>query len=242
MIGASAALHLSQIPFLQPTGAVRVGRVGGELVVMPTHSQLEESDLDLIVSGTRNAITMIEGFAREMPEDQMARGHPLRPTSTSSRSCDLIEELRDKAGLGAKALPPAAGRTRSIEEFRKQVRRRVPRAQADRRARPSAPPPSSELKEQHRRRVPARRTGEPKYTPEQVSAAFSALEERVVRDLILEGKRIDGRDTKHDPADQLRGRRAAADARLGPVPARRDAGPGDDHAGHRPATSSAWTA
>src|SRR5262249_8664770 len=42
MIGGSAALHVSQIPFLQPTGSVRVGRVGGELILMPTHSQLEE--------------------------------------------------------------------------------------------------------------------------------------------------------------------------------------------------------
>ena len=71
MIGASAALHLSQIPFLKPTGSVRVGRIDNELVLMPTHSQLEESDLDLIVSGTRDAITMIEGFAREMSEENM---------------------------------------------------------------------------------------------------------------------------------------------------------------------------
>jgi len=71
LIGSSAALHVSHIPFLKPTGAVRVGRVKGELVLMPTHDQLEESDLDLIVSGTREAITMIEGFAREMTEEHM---------------------------------------------------------------------------------------------------------------------------------------------------------------------------
>src|SRR3954464_1392024 len=50
MIGASASLHVSQIPFLQLTGAVRVGRIGSEFVVMPSHTQMEESDLDLIVS------------------------------------------------------------------------------------------------------------------------------------------------------------------------------------------------
>src|SRR4051794_21294004 len=66
MIGSSAALHVSHIPFLQPTGSVRLGRIGNEFVVMPTHSQLEESDLDLIVSGTRDAVTMIECFAREV--------------------------------------------------------------------------------------------------------------------------------------------------------------------------------
>src|SRR6516165_7811342 len=65
MIGASASLHVSQIPFLQPTGSVRIGRVHGQLVLLPTHQQLEESDLDLIVAGTKSAITMIEGFARK---------------------------------------------------------------------------------------------------------------------------------------------------------------------------------
>ena len=85
MIGASAALHLSQIPFLQPTGSVRIGRVGGELIVMPTHSQLEESDLDLIVSGTRKAITMIEGFAARWPRTRCSR-RSSPATSTSWRS------------------------------------------------------------------------------------------------------------------------------------------------------------
>ena len=73
MIGSSGALHMSHIPFLRPTGSVRLGRIGNELIVMPTHSQLEESDLDLIVSGTRDAITMIEGFAREMSEENMVQ-------------------------------------------------------------------------------------------------------------------------------------------------------------------------
>src|SRR5437764_10929537 len=73
MIGASAALHLSPIPFLQPTGSVRVGRIGNELILMPTHSQLEESDLDLIVSGTRSAVTMIEGFSRELSEENIVQ-------------------------------------------------------------------------------------------------------------------------------------------------------------------------
>ena len=71
MIGSSSALHVSQIPFLKVTGSVRVGRVGGEFVAMPTITQMEESDLDLVLAGTRDAITMIEGFAREISEEQM---------------------------------------------------------------------------------------------------------------------------------------------------------------------------
>src|SRR5438046_9881702 len=57
LIGASAALHVSHIPCLKVAGAVRVGRVDGELVAFPTYSQLEESELDLIVPGTNEAIT-----------------------------------------------------------------------------------------------------------------------------------------------------------------------------------------
>jgi polyribonucleotide nucleotidyltransferase len=193
MIGASAALHVSQIPFLQPTGSVRVGRIGGEFVLMPTHSQLEESDLDLVLAGTRTAITMIEGFAREMPEAEMLEailwGHKHIVTVV-----EMIEELREKAGLERKELPEPAAANPLIEEFRKRFgsefrERKQTAGKAER---------ADSIKEL-RERIFAEylpEDGEAKYTPEQVSAAFYALEERVVRDLILEGKRIDGRTVK----------------------------------------------
>src|SRR5205807_7472249 len=104
LIGSSAALHVSHIPFLKPTGAVRIGRIGNEFIVMPTHSQLEESDLDLVVSGTREAVTMIEGFAREMSEENMVSAI-LFAHQQIVKVVDLIEELRTKAGLGAKPAP-----------------------------------------------------------------------------------------------------------------------------------------
>ena len=72
MNGASAALGLSPMPFQGPIGSVRLGYIDGQFVPFPTHDQLEESDLDLIVSGNQESVLMIEGFAREMPEDLMA--------------------------------------------------------------------------------------------------------------------------------------------------------------------------
>src|SRR5437763_13422307 len=117
MIGASAPLHISQIPFLQPPGSVRVVRVGGQLVLMPTHSQLEKSDLDLIVAGTRTAITMIEGFAREMPEDEMLQAVVFAHKHIAE-IVDLIEELRQKAGRGPKPAPTPGPVNPLIEEFR----------------------------------------------------------------------------------------------------------------------------
>jgi len=116
MIGASAALHISHMPFLEPTGAVRIGRVNGKLVTMPTYQELEESDLDLVVAGTKNAITMIEGFAREMPEADM-----LEAIAFSHEQIKLvvqaIEDLRIQAGLGTKVLPPAPPVNPLIEQI-----------------------------------------------------------------------------------------------------------------------------
>ena len=66
MLGASAALCISDIPFAGPMGAVRVGRVNGEFVINPTYSQLEESDIDLLVSGTDDSIASVEGGAHEI--------------------------------------------------------------------------------------------------------------------------------------------------------------------------------
>ncbi|MBI3750414.1 MAG: polyribonucleotide nucleotidyltransferase [Chloroflexi bacterium] len=96
-VAASAALTISEIPFNGPVGAVRVGRIDGEFIVNPTHSQLQESELDLIVAGTRDAIMMVEAGAKILPEAVMAEailfGHrSLQPL------IDLQEELRKAVG------------------------------------------------------------------------------------------------------------------------------------------------
>ncbi|HZZ79924.1 MAG TPA: polyribonucleotide nucleotidyltransferase, partial [Gemmataceae bacterium] len=193
MIGSSASLHVSHIPFLQLTGSVRVGRIADKFVIMPTVSQMEESDLDLIVAGTRDNITMIEGFSREMPEDQMAAaiqfGH-----EHIRRIIGLIEEFRTKAGLPTKEFPaaPPVNPVKDIlkakygAEFRelKQTKGKANRAEA-----------ISALRDRvFEDLIPEE--GESEYTPQQVSQAFEWLEESIVRALILEGKRIDGRGTK----------------------------------------------
>jgi polyribonucleotide nucleotidyltransferase len=193
MIGASAALTMSQIPFLQTTGAVRVGRIGGELMLMPNHAQLEESDLDLIVSGTRAAVTMIEGFAREMAEEQMLAAVLFAHKGVVT-VIDAVERLRVVAGLEPKTLPPAAEPSKAFSVVKERyynefLKRKQTPGKADRAA------AIKELKEKAFADL-CPEEGEGEFTPELVSAAFYALEERVVRDLILEGKRIDGRTSK----------------------------------------------
>jgi polyribonucleotide nucleotidyltransferase len=95
--GASAALVVSEIPFLNPIGAVRVGYVEGQIVINPTNSQRDLSDLDLVVAGTRDAIVMVEAGAREVSEkvmlDALDAAH-----AEIRRICEAQESLRGEAG------------------------------------------------------------------------------------------------------------------------------------------------
>jgi DNA polymerase III epsilon subunit family exonuclease len=114
-IAASAALSISEIPFNGPVASVRVGRIDGEFVVNPTFTQLKDSELDLIVAGTRDAIMMVEAGAKLLPEDVMAEailfGHrSLQPI------VDLQEEIRKAVGK-PKRIPYIEPPTGSVVEF-----------------------------------------------------------------------------------------------------------------------------
>lgn len=190
MIGASAALHISHLPFLHPTAAIRIGRVNGQLIPMPTQEQLEQSDLDLVIAGTKSEVTMIEGFAREIPEDQMLQAI-VYGQSLITRIVEAIEKFREVAGLPAKQYPAEPAVNPLIEEFKKKfygdfTSAKVNANKAERYAAIKA------LKE----KIKAEYLAEgqtPVYTPAQVEGAFAYMEERVVRDQILGGRRIDGR-------------------------------------------------
>ncbi|OGL50743.1 MAG: polyribonucleotide nucleotidyltransferase [Candidatus Schekmanbacteria bacterium RIFCSPHIGHO2_02_FULL_38_11] len=71
VIGASSALLISKIPFTTPVGAVRVGRINGEFIINPSYKQIEESDVNIVVAGTKEAIMMVEGGANEISEKDM---------------------------------------------------------------------------------------------------------------------------------------------------------------------------
>jgi len=119
IIGASAAVSIAPIPFEGPIGAVRVGLLDGELVLNPTHPQLEYSYMDMLLVGHREAVNMIEVGAREVQEDVVARaietGH--KPII---EICDMIAELREKAGKPHKWQAPP-----SNEELLGKVRTRA---------------------------------------------------------------------------------------------------------------------
>ena len=116
MIGASAALTISKIPFMGPTGACRLGRVNGEFVVNPTHKQLELSDLKLLLGGRKDAMNMIEVGAKELPENVIADAIA-KAQETVRQVCEMIEELREKVGV-EKEIPSTEIDQQLIEEIR----------------------------------------------------------------------------------------------------------------------------
>lgn len=95
---ASAAVHISKIPFNGPIGAVRVGYFDGELVVMPTVESMEESEMDIIVAGTKDSILMVEGSALELSEDVMLSAMDFAHEHIKNIIA-AIEELHSKAGV-----------------------------------------------------------------------------------------------------------------------------------------------
>ena len=97
MLGASAALHVSEIPFLGPIGSVRIGIIDGEYVVNPTLEQLQTATLDIVVSGSRDALKMVEAGAREVTEEQVLEALRLAQAELV-KLIDLQDRLRSEAG------------------------------------------------------------------------------------------------------------------------------------------------
>jgi len=198
MIGASAALCLTPAPFLGPVGSIRVGRIDGRLVPLPTAEEMEQSDLDLVVASTTSKIVMIEGFGQELPESEMFDAI-MKAHEYNQAVIALQHELRAAVGLPPMEPPPPRHDPlvdylyqRYGDEIR-QAKRIV--AKLERYA----------VMDQLRARVVAETTaapvpgvGDPETPPTElaVKAAFKEAETRVVRAMILDGLRSDGRGPK----------------------------------------------
>ncbi len=193
MNGGCAALGLSPLPFQGPLAAIRLGLVEGRFIPFPTHDELEVSELDLIVSGTRDALLMIEGFSRELPEDRM-----LEALSEAHRYvrdlCDLQQELIDKVGV-KKMEMPAPPNDAVYERLRSTFYDRLKEAKRTqgKQARADA---VGAVKTQALLEIIPSPTAEGAPALEVFQKAWHDLEQRVVRDSILSGTRPDGRDGK----------------------------------------------
>lgn len=192
IIGASAALSLAPVPFQGPIGAVRVGRIGTELILMPTQAQMAESILDLIVAGSKDSVLMIEGFAQQLPESEMVEAIMFAHRAIVE-ICQMQIELQEKAGRPrAEAVKVAENPFFPILREKAYDRLKAAKQQNLKQDRGSA---RSDLKKQLLEEffpAGAEKTTDG-LTKEQFGAAFYQLEDRVFRDLIFEGRRLDGR-------------------------------------------------
>ena len=191
--GASAALMISPAPFQGPIAAVRVGMVDDELVLFPTREELKEGTLDLIVAGSKESVLMIEGFGNQIPEDVMADAIMFAHEAVVDL-CGLQEELVAALNLPAKEFPeaeenPFLGIVR--EKAYGRIREaKVGKSKAERYAAIDAI--RAELIEEF---FPngATETEDGK-TVGQLKQAVYKTDHQAIRDLLLEGKRLDGRE------------------------------------------------
>ena len=188
MVGASAALEISNIPFAGPIASVRVGRIDGQFVVNPTLSQMVESDINIIIAGSRTGVVMVEGGGDVVGEADMLEaiffghkaiqpiidiqeqlkaeiGKPKRPFTPPEKDPALVEMLRDKATAPlheALIIPEKMKRYEAVRTVKSQIVESLGEEMADRRG--------------------------------EIGAVLGDLQKQICRDMILkEGRRIDNR-------------------------------------------------
>ena len=191
MNGAAAACHISPLPFDGPVASVRVGRVDGEWIPFPTSEDLEQSDIDLIVSGNKESVLMIEGFADEVPEQQMYEAIE-KCHEYIIELCDLQIEFAEKVNVTKNEFTPPEddglfGRLK--DSYYNDLRdAKATIGKQDRAANVSA------VRERAKNEVIPDPNAEGAICEVAFGTAFHDLEQQVVRDLILAGNRPDGRD------------------------------------------------
>ena len=193
IIGASAAMAISGIPFYGPLGAARVGYLNGEYVLNPTASQMKDSELDLVIAATDKAVMMVESEARELPEDVML-GSVVFGHEQMQAVINAINELAAEAGKEAWDWTPPEQDTALIEKMTAMAASDINEA-----FKIKAKSERSAKLDEIRNRVFADLITEATSTEEanKIKTEFFNLEAKTVRSQILNGEpRIDGRDTR----------------------------------------------
>ena len=188
--GASAALMVSDIPFAGPVGAVRVARIAGQFVANPTHSQIQESDLDLVYVGLKDAVIMIEGSALEMPEDDFVAALAFGQAE-ANKIIDAQIELAAKAGKPKRQVPLFVVRDELLEVAYHVAGDRIEAALYT-----SGKVNRMKAVDALKVEVTAAIVGKyPEATKFEISQAFDYLQKKAFRVSILDKKvRCDGRD------------------------------------------------
>jgi polyribonucleotide nucleotidyltransferase len=192
LVSAAAALAVSPVPFHGPFAGVRVGRVDGKYVINPTVAQLEYSDLDLVVAGHMDAVTMIELGARELSEKEIADGVEFGHEHGVKPICEMLKALEERAGQSKEWTPPEKD-TAFLDALTARV---VPQMRAAKKIQ-GKQERNDAVKAVYESAVAEycpEGVEKPAHKPEEVKAAISAIEERLVREMIMnENIRPDGR-------------------------------------------------
>ncbi|MCX7398074.1 MAG: polyribonucleotide nucleotidyltransferase [Planctomycetales bacterium] len=188
----SAALMISGLPFKGPIAAVRVGMLDDQLILMPTVEQMKTSKLDLIVAGSQSAVLMIEGFGQQIPEKEMGDAIMFAHKHIQTL-CALQLDLAKQAGVAPAVIPEPP-----VNPFYAPLKAEAYNKLQDAKTQKLKQDRAEKVRELKKSLVekyfPAGvETTSEGLTKAQFSEAFHDLEERVVRDQILAGRRIDGR-------------------------------------------------
>ena len=193
LLGASAALAVSGMPFMGPIGAARVGYLDGKYILNPTATQLAESKLDLVVAGTAEGVLMVESEAEGLNEEVML-GAVMFGHAEMQVAIKAINELAAQAGKPKWSWAAPEPNT----ALKEAVAALAERSLVDAYALTEKQQRHAKISEIKNAVLEALAKGDsPKFTADQVGNEFFNLEYRLVRERILEGHpRIDGRDTK----------------------------------------------
>ncbi|MGB8579695.1 MAG: polyribonucleotide nucleotidyltransferase, partial [Candidatus Sulfotelmatobacter sp.] len=183
--GASAALTLSDIPFLGPIGAVRVGQIGGQFVINPTYDEMRESTLNIMVVGTADGIVMIESGAKEVSEelvvDAIDFGH-----NEVKKICAAINDLRAKAGKKKREVTPPEFDQAYYDQLKKKVGAELSDA-LDTKKHPKAE--SYTLVKDIKKKLQAEIPEDDEKALAKLKQYYETLRERIFREEVLEKKR-----------------------------------------------------
>jgi|TARA_R110002073_G_scaffold22241_6_gene77065 polyribonucleotide nucleotidyltransferase len=192
MIGASAALAISGIPFNGPLGAARVGYVDGNYILNPSKKQLATSSLDLVVAGTESAVLMVESEASELPEEVML-GSVMYGHQQIQTAIKLIDELKAETAKTAWEWTAPEKDDRLYNAVKDQAFEGIKNAYAisDKMQR------QDQLAEIRQAAIAELVSEDGEWSEDDVKGVFGKLEKELVRGRIIAGEpRIDGRDTK----------------------------------------------
>jgi len=193
---ASAALMISDIPWGGPVGAVRIGKINGQLIVDPTFEQMEISDLDLRIAGTKDAILMVECGANEVKEDDMVSAISFGHTALQP-IIEVQEKMTAEVGKVKREAPLQTSDPALIEQVYEKVAPKINALLEQPHTKTELDSAINSILEELVAEYPAEGSEENAKTAQNVTEAFQDAYKKVVREGILsKGVRPDGRDTK----------------------------------------------